>query len=334
MQVILQQKYLRMRKPVFYLWILLFALPVLAQAQKGDTLQRPSLSNNSKDSLLQMPILIGDSVQLDSIRNDSLKKVNTKNASLKHVRKQLTLNEIIKANQFLNAGGTPVNYIESQRKFISKDAVFYILATLMLFLGILKVAYPRYFGNLVRVFFNTSLRQGQLTDQLLQAKLPSLLFNIFFILVAGWYLYILLNFFGKTGINNLNLLAICIGGLLMIYLVKYCTLKFAGWLTGYREEAETYIFIVFLINKIIALCLVPVVIIMPFSAAPLVNVTVIISFVVIVFMFLMRFFRSYGLLQNRLKVSGLHFLLYIIGIELLPLLLIYRFALVIVSKNL
>ncbi|MEO7524626.1 MAG: DUF4271 domain-containing protein, partial [Ferruginibacter sp.] len=85
---------------------------------------------------------------------------------------------------------------------------------------------------------------------------------------------------------------------------------------------------------IIALCLVPVVIIIPFSNTGLVNTTIIISYVILALMFLMRFFRSYGLLQSRLKVSGLHFFLYIIGIELLPVLLIYRFALVFMTKNL
>ena len=45
---------------------------------------------------------------------------------------------------------------------------FYIMAGLLLFLGIMKTVYSRYFTTLFRVFFNTSLRQTQLTDQLEQ----------------------------------------------------------------------------------------------------------------------------------------------------------------------
>jgi hypothetical protein len=49
---------------------------------------------------------------------------------------------------------------------------------------------------------------------------------------------------------------------------------------------------------------------------------------------LLRFFRSYGLLQNQLKISRFHFMLYITGIEILPLLLIYKGLMVYLSKNL
>ena len=45
------------------------------------------------------------------------------------------------------------------------------------------------------------------------------------------------------------------------YLVKYWVLKFAGWITGHRAQTGTYIFIVFLVNKMIALALVPLVIV-------------------------------------------------------------------------
>ncbi|MEO8769269.1 MAG: DUF4271 domain-containing protein [Ferruginibacter sp.] len=306
---------------IFLLFI--FLLPVCVQAQQADSLTK--LNDTAHVNNLDVDSLHKDSLQKDSIQIASL-PVNQK--------KYNELNDILKENIFLNTYSKSVSKIETPKEYISKDLVFYILAALLLFLGILKVSWPRYFSNLVRVFFNTSLRQGQLTDQLLQARLPSLFFNLFFVLLSGWYLYLLLNHFKKTTYDNWQVLISCMIGLLLIYIVKYCTLKFAGWLTGYKQEAETYIFIVFLINKIIALCLVPVVVIIPFSRPELVNITIIISYVIIALMFIMRFFRSYGLLQTKLKVSGLHFIIYIIGIELLPLLLIYKCALVIMSKNL
>ncbi len=301
-----------------------FLLQVGINAQQTDTLP----VNDSLNG-----IAIPGSVPLNSTAlkpSDSLSKILNAPANVK----PYGLKEILKENIFLNSSTSTVSVIQSPRNYIPKDLVFYLLALILLFLGILKIVWPRYFSNLVRVFFNTSLRQGQLTDQLLQAKLPSMLFNIFFIVIGGWYIYLLLNYFGKATYNNWNVLAICIAGLFLVYVAKFCTLKFAGWLTGYVEESETYIFIVFLINKIIAICLVPIVVIIPFSMPGLVNVAVLISYIIIVLMFIMRFFRSYGLLQSKLKVSGFHFLLYIVGVELLPLLLIYKFALIILTKNL
>jgi hypothetical protein len=59
-----------------------------------------------------------------------------------------------------------------------------------------------------------------------------------------------------------------------------------------------------------------------------------ISILIVSFFLLLRFFKSYGLLQNQLKVSRFHFFLYIIGVEIMPLLLIYKGLLFLLSKNL
>jgi len=51
-------------------------------------------------------------------------------------------------------------------------------------------------------------------------------------------------------------------------------------------------------------------------------------------MLLMRFFRSYGLIESSMKINRFHFFLYIIGVEVLPLFLIYRAATILLNKNL
>ena len=120
----------------------------------------------------------------------------------------------------------------------------------------------------------------------------------------------------------------------LIYFVKYCTLKFTGWVAGLTDITNIYVFIIFLINKIIGIFLVPFLVILSFSDAAIVKIAVIISLMSIGIFLLLRFFRSYGLLQNQLKISRFHFVLYIAGIELLPLLLIYKGLMVYLSKNL
>lgn len=216
----------------------------------------------------------------------------------------------------------------------AKDLAFYFMLGLLLYLGIIRTLYSRYFSNLLRVFFNTSLRQSQLTDQLLQAKLPSLFFNVLFLLVSSYYLFLLLIQSNGLGFDQWIWWPVCLLAIGGIYVLKYSILKLAGWLTGYRQQAETYIFITFLINKMIGLLLIPGIVIMSFSQPLLVQVTTLASFVIIGLLLVMRFVRSYGLMQHNFRVSRLHFFLYIIGLELLPLLLIYKTAVLFVDKNL
>ena len=50
------------------------------------------------------------------------------------------------------------------------------------------------------------------------------------------------------------------------------------------------------------------------------------SLIGVALIFLLRYFRSYALLQGRLKISGFHFTLYVIALELMPLAIIFKFA--------
>lgn len=237
------------------------------------------------------------------------------------------LQKLLGKNKYLNSNSLPESLIMIERKRESKEVLFYAIFTLLFLFGFLKMFYSRYLNNLFRVFFNTSLRQSQLTDQLLQAKLPSLFFNIFYFLAGGFYIFLLLCYLGYLDmVKDLAVLIICIGALVIIYSVKYIVLKFAGWISSYKNAADTYIFIVFLINKIIAIALIPIIIIMAFSDQFLVKAVVIISWFIIFLMLLLRFLRSFGVLQNKLSVHRYHFFLIILGIEILPILLIYKTA--------
>lgn len=235
-------------------------------------------------------------------------------------------------NKLLNSDSEPVSFAAQLKKASSKDTLFYLIAGIVLLLGFLKYVYKRYFTNLFRVFFNISLRQSQLTDQLLQAKLPSLLFNIFFVISGGIYLYILLSWYHLINDNKWILIFSSTALLGLIYFTKFCTLKFTGWITGLAEVTNTYIFVIFLINKIIGIFLVPFIIILSFSDAAIVKIAVLVSLMGIGIFLLLRFFRSYGLLQSQLKISKFHVILYITGIEILPLMLIYKGLMVYLSK--
>jgi hypothetical protein len=305
-------------KQVFFL-LILFSFPVLLPAQIHD-------SSFTKDS---------QAIKQDSaVKKDSI--IPSSKIKIKHiVNYDSVLNKFLAENRFLNSSGSPIASKNKFRKKNSQDFIFYLLLSIVFLLAFLQLFYKRYFNNLFRVFFNTSLRQSQLTDQLLQAKLPSLLFNIFFIITGGIYIYFLLRYFHWiTSVKMISILFSCIICLAVIYIAKFLALKFTGWLSGYTEVTNTYLFIIFLINKIVGILLVPIIIIIVFSEFILVKSTILISLSLIMLLLIMRFYRSYGLLQNRLKISRVHFFLYIIGTEVIPLLLIYKSLMILLSKNL
>jgi Domain of unknown function (DUF4271) len=233
--------------------------------------------------------------------------------------------KLLDSNFLLNTKGASQTLDIISKKVQNKQPFFYLILALFFVLGIARALFSRYFNTLFRVFFNTSLRQNQLTDQLEQAKVPSLIFNIFFIITTGLYTYFLLHFYYSNHQKlDWYILFVCVAAIGISYIVKYLSLKFTGWVTNYQSEADTYIFIIFLLNKVIGIFLLPVITFMAFSAYQIASYAIFISFIFIAILFIIRFFRSYSLLQSRLKISRFHFCLYIIGVEILPILLIYK----------
>ena len=119
----------------------------------------------------------------------------------------------------------------------------------------------------------------------------------------------------------------------LVYLVKFLVLSFAGWITGYEEEAGIYIFNIFLINKIWGISLLPFVVIMAFAEKKITAIALLVSLIVIGLLLLMRFVRSYGLLQHRLSFKLFHFLLYVFSLEVLPVMLIYKSIVIFLKVN-
>ena len=291
-------------------------------------------SSGSQADTLKTLQLSNDSLQIDSSRNyvieDSDKvslladSINVNNDS-QAINFRLTLNDLLKKNKLLNLKQKPVPLTSSKRNSQQNDYLFYLLSGIFLLFGFFKIFYSQYFNNIFRVFFNTSLRQNQLTDLLLQAKLPSLIFNVFFLTMGGFYIWLLLRYYNLIDREDTKtILPLCILAISLVYVIKFCALKFIGWVTGMIQPLNTYVFVVFLVNKIAGVVLLPFVILLAFTSPLLLSSIVILSYLSIGVLFLLRFVRSYGLLQNQLNISRLHFFLYILSIEILPLLVVYK----------
>jgi hypothetical protein len=237
------------------------------------------------------------------------------------------VNGILSSNKFVNVKEPAVFFIAEKKQMRGKEFVFYTLCSIVFILGLFKTFYPGYYNNLFRVFFNTSIRQTQLTDQLLQARLPSFILNIFFTITTGFYIWLLFkNYHPPRFINSELLLPVCIIGTGILYFVKYCILKFIGWIGGMQQAADSYIFVIFLVNKIVGIILVPFIIILAFSTPPWINNTTIFSLLLLGLFFLSRYVKTYGVLEYKFPLEPLHFIIYITALEIAPLFIIYKAA--------
>jgi hypothetical protein len=232
---------------------------------------------------------------------------------------------LLKQNPYFNFFGKPILQVSSKRAINSKDGLFYLLLSVVLYFALIRVLFYRYLENLFALFFRASLKQKQIREQLLQTPLPSLLLNILFVVSAGIYASFLLRYYQFfTTIPFSLLMVYCTLALALIYFVKFITLKFLGWIFNIEEATDMYIFIVFMVNKLLGMFLLPFIILMAFSAPVVLSLLVTLSLVVIAIAFAYRYVLAFAPIRKQINVSQFHFFLYLCGFEITPLLFIYK----------
>jgi len=225
----------------------------------------------------------------------------------------------------LNINAPAEFFLQREKTRINKDWLFYYMLGLLLLFGVLRISFPRYLNDLFRFFFRTSLRVNQIREQLVQSGQQSLLFNVFFFLSFGVYVYLVaMHFHASVKTEEWLLPFVATITLLFLYTGKYFFLKLSGWLLNIRTATETYTFIVFLINKVAGIVILPFLVILSFSPEYISKVAITISLALVAVLFSYRFLRAYQPVQAEIKVSRFHFLIYLLAVEVAPLLVLYK----------
>lgn len=308
-------------------------VPQKTQTEKKDTVKRITKPTIKKDSL-KTASLTADSlfaadslfnIPADSLRNDSsaLAPITT------IVKKPLTWRQ---DTAFMNLLKIPYIKKKSQpvlrdgdlRMTVNKDWLFYALAGIILLTAVIKQLFPKYFTNLFMLLFEASFRQKQRREQLMQETLPSLLMNILFILAGGLFVALISDYYGwiSTGFWWLVLYSVTI--LALVYVFKYMVIQFTGWVFNAKEPASTYSFIVFLINKIIGVALLPLLLLLAFSKGQVWDIAVTLAACVVILLLIFRYIISLRVIRGALNINPLHFFIYLCAVELMPMLIIYK----------
>lgn len=247
----------------------------------------------------------------------------------------LFMKDLMAKNVFLKSSKVSRLDVNKLRVYEDLDWLVYVMAGVVLLLGIIRLSYLKYFSDLFRAFLNPTLSQRQLKDQLSQSPFPNFLLNSFFVISLALYLYLLM--YRQQYITS-NTAWMAIPGLIIlvavVYGVKYVMLRFCGWLFGSTELADAYIFILYLINKVLGILLVPFLVILAFCTPELAKAFMYISIFFIVLLVAYRYIRSYSVVKQYLSFSRLHFFLYLCAFEVAPVLIITKVLLVALTGGL
>lgn len=232
---------------------------------------------------------------------------------------------LLRAHPYLK-DAVPESRIAHVRPFDNDAKDFYLILGLVLFLGIVRAVHPHYFRLVLRSFWQPGGSARGYREQLEQASFPNLLMNLFFGCVTGVWLYYLLQTFSRPAqqLPGALLIFLLAAGILLVYFLKYLAVLFSGW--AFRVEALTsqYLFSIFLINKIIAIALLPFVALLAFSNPGWQGPLGIVSLFVAGGLLLTRYVRSWRSFGSFFQYSKFHFITYLCASEILPLIILLK----------
>ena len=229
---------------------------------------------------------------------------------------------------FTRNAGSPAQdawFISKPVQRSSTDYIFYILAAMILLLGSIRFIFPKYFSDLFGLFFRVTFKQKAIRERLLESTLPSMLLNTMFFISGGFFLHSLSEYYHwQSGGGFWYGLAFWTAILIIIYGFKWLLLKTMGWLFQMQEASSTYTFIVFLVNKVLGVMLLPVVVLLTLGPSTLHPVLVTVVLFLLAALFIYRYIISYPSIKASVRVNQFHFFLYLCAFEIIPLLIIYK----------
>jgi hypothetical protein len=302
-------------------------------SKSGDTV---SAKPSRIDTVILKPIARRPAkLPIDTIavfKTDTLRYSTKKPADYTHLPTDWTA--LLKSHSFFNFFGKPVHLRSEKYEGKSYDTMFYVLILMLFYFALVKLFFGKYLANLLTLFFRASMRQQQLREQVLQSPFPSLLLNILFVISGGLYGAFLLRFYRFGNPDDFWIYFLyCAVLLAVLYLLKYLLIRMTGWIFNISRTAETYLFVVFMTNKIIAIFLLPFLVLISFSGPVMSEIAITISIIMTGVFYIYRYLGSFSILHKEIKISGLHFILYLCAFEIAPLLLIYKVLLNYLEKG-
>lgn len=314
-------------KKIFHLILFFFVFAVTTSAQTPvDTLANPIADSSIQQDTFIVKDTLAAVFVIDSFsKRPVTDSIWTMSPDIFFTSPQFSW-ELLKHHPYFDFKTKPEGQAVSDlRKVNGKELLFYLLIFLLIVFALLKRAFPKYFDDLFRLFFRTTLKQRQIREQLTQTPLPSLLLNGFFVVSGGLYTVFLLRHFNLIPAENFWLLFFyCCIGLSVAYFIKFMGLKLTGWLFSLTEAADSYIFIVFIVNKMIGILLLPFLFLLAFSVGNVYTIGLALSWCLLGGLYAYRFILTYAAIHNQVKVNPFHFFLYLCAFEIAPLLLVYK----------
>jgi hypothetical protein len=223
----------------------------------------------------------------------------------------------------------PASFLPKNGPKVSTTAIFVLLMTIVVFLTFSITANRKVVERAWRGFLNDNgLAVAQREASGIVGITPYFLLYACFILNAAMFIFLVVQAFTKEAYNNWWFLLACLGIALVIFLSKHLLLNIAAWLFPVEKEVSRYNFLILIFNCVLGLFLVPLNFLLALSKEQYQDFWVFWTLGLVGIFYLHRAWRSGGIGTKILGDNLFHFLLYLCAVEIAPVLLLVKLAMI------
>ncbi|MCO6476358.1 MAG: DUF4271 domain-containing protein [Phaeodactylibacter sp.] len=196
---------------------------------------------------------------------------------------------------------------------------------ILLLLAILLTLFRGQAGKAYRAFLNDNLLNQLQREREAGGGLPYYLYYAFFMVNAGFFLFLLARHYGLTFSGNpWHGLLYCIGGVAGIFLAKHLLLGYLAFVFPIEKEARLYSFTIIIFSIILGFFLLLINLLLAYAPADTVQWILYAAYTGIGITYLFRSLRGLFIGNRFLLFHKFHFLLYICTVEIAPVLVLAK----------
>lgn len=233
----------------------------------------------------------------------------------------------------------PSSLLPRHGNSLPNAALFWTLAGMFAFLTFCVATNRKVVGKAWRGFLSDNgLAVAQREASGFVGLTPYFLLYGSFLLNAGMFMFLLVRLFRPESFNNWLFLLICILAAGVIFLSKHILLNITSWLFPVGKEVQRYNFLIVIFNCVLGLFLLPFNFLLAFSSTPkdfdIVSADEYRSLLafwtlgLVTIFYVYRAVRSAGISSKFLADNKFHFLLYLCAVEIAPVLLLVKLAMI------
>lgn len=221
----------------------------------------------------------------------------------------------------------PAEIVARQRNLGSYDWLLGIFMLLIVLFIWIRIFYSKFFATLA-----SSLLSFQISAKLFREKnvllhRVSFVLDFIYVVVFSIFVFELVNYYGLSSSNmsSFNLFLLLLNIVMLYALFRIILLRLTGALFMTRSLFAEYSHNTLVVNKGMGIALFPVVIMAQYLPHNLVPIVLIIGILVFAIAFILKSFRGYQIIIRK-DVLIFYLILYLCTLEILPLLLGYKFV--------